>query len=91
MHILEEHKKKYLTRRLVEIEELKASLDADDFEFAKIIGHRLKGNGETFGYPRISLIGISIEKLAIAKDRVKLQQAINELAQHVEEDLKMFH
>jgi HPt (histidine-containing phosphotransfer) domain-containing protein len=91
MHILDEHKKKYLNRRIGEIEELKQSLSVDDFDVAINIGHRLKGNGETFGYPIISALGISLEQAGIAKDKVKLREAIELLEVNVEENLKEIH
>lgn len=91
MQILAEHKKKYLTRRMTEIEELKQCLSNDDFEVAINIGHRLKGNGETFGYPVISSIGITLEQAALAKDKTKLRDAIDRLAVNVEENLKKIH
>jgi HPt (histidine-containing phosphotransfer) domain-containing protein len=88
MHILVEHKKKYLSRRITEIEELKQSLNDNDFDIAINIGHRLKGNGETFGYPVISALGISLEQAAIIKDKEKLREVIEQLAINVEKSLK---
>jgi HPt (histidine-containing phosphotransfer) domain-containing protein len=88
MEILNEHKLKYLNRRMVEIKELKESLMNDDYEIAITIGHRLKGNGETFGYPRISSIGITLEQAALARNKEMLRTTIDELAQNVEENLK---
>lgn len=91
MQILVEHKKKYLDRRIVEIEELKQGLCMDDFDIAIQIGHRLKGNGKTFGYPEISIIGITLEEAALARDKDKLRDAIDELVIHVEKNLKEIH
>ncbi|MDD4973004.1 MAG: Hpt domain-containing protein [Bacteriovorax sp.] len=88
MHILVEHKKKYLDRRKSEIEELKQSLNNNDFDIAINIGHRLKGNGETFGYPVISALGISLEQAGIVKDKEKLREVIEQLAKNVEQSLK---
>lgn len=87
MQILKEHKIKYLNRRMVEIIELKKSLEAEDFSVAVTIGHRLKGNGETFGFPAISRIGISMEEAAAAKDKEKLRAIIKNLDSVVEENL----
>lgn len=80
MHILIEHKLKYLNRRLIEIEELKNALSSGDFSVAISIGHRLKGNGETFGFPQISTIGIQMEIAGQGKDMGKLNSLIQELA-----------
>lgn len=87
MQILKEHKVKYLNRRIAEVEELKKSLDVEDFAVAVTIGHRLKGNGETFGFPAISSIGIAMEEAGAAKDKEKLRAIINDLDSVVEENL----
>ncbi len=91
MYILSEHKLKYLNRRIIDIEELKNSLSQNDFDLPKIIGHRLKGNGVTFGYPLISEIGIALEMGAIAKDKLKILESIDLLIQVVDEGLKLLH
>jgi HPt (histidine-containing phosphotransfer) domain-containing protein len=88
MQISIEHKKKYLDRRLSEIEELNNSLINEHFDLAINIGHRLKGNGKTFGHPAISSIGIAIEKAAIAKDKAELSLAIECLDNYIKENLK---
>jgi HPt (histidine-containing phosphotransfer) domain-containing protein len=90
MQILNEHKLRYLSRRLIEIEELKKSLEVENYELAITIGHRLKGNGETFGFPEISTIGISLEQAALLHDKVKMKESIDNLLQNVSENLKEF-
>jgi HPt (histidine-containing phosphotransfer) domain-containing protein len=87
MYVLVEHQKTYLNRRISEIQELKQALNIDDFEVAIRIGHKLKGNGETFGYPEISAIGNILELAAVTKDKNKINEAIEKLAQIVEESL----
>ena len=81
----------YLNRRKTEIEELRQSLKRDDFDVAVNIGHRLKGNGETFGFPTIGKIGIVMEQAGKNKDREKLEAMIEELSSNVEENLKQIH
>lgn len=88
MEILAAQRLMYLNRRKIEIEELKQSLSRNDFDVAVNIGHRLKGNGETFGFPAIGKIGISLEAAAKAKDKEKLVESIEKLSLNVEENLK---
>ncbi len=85
MEVLNEHKLKYLNRRVLELEELRNCLTSNNFEFAMMIGHKLKGNGETFGFPNISVIGNLLEKAALDKDRDKVQENIEKLALSVQE------
>ena len=89
MHILMEHKIKYLKRRIQEINELRTSLENNNFSVALSIGHKLKGNGETFGFPIISKIGLSIEKAAQAEDSDILRSSVEELSSFVNEQLEL--
>lgn len=91
MHISKEHKLKYLNRRMTEIEELRKCVVDNDYEIAVNIGHRLKGNGETFGFPIVSKLGETIENTALLKDKKELHETIEKLATNVEELLKLMH
>ncbi len=88
MEILSSQRLMYLSRRKIEIEELKQSLAREDFEMAVNIGHRLKGNGETFGFPIIGQIGIQLESAGKSKDKAKLKDTIDQLSINVEENLR---
>ncbi len=90
MQISKEQKIRYLNRRIDEIKELKEYLKTSDFESTIMIGHRLKGNGATFGFPLISKIGISLEEAARSKDISKIQESIENLSMSIEENLKNF-
>lgn len=74
-----DHQLRYLNRRAVDIEELKLSLEIDNFEVAKMIGHRLKGSGQTFGFPLITTIGTAIEVAGHEADKKRILAAIEEL------------
>ncbi|MDO9183421.1 MAG: Hpt domain-containing protein [Bacteriovorax sp.] len=88
MHILKEHKIKYLSRRIDEIIEIKQSLVLKDFNSAVFIGHKLKGNGVTFGFPIISQIGIELEEAGKTKNLPRVADAINRLVEIIEKGLK---
>lgn len=88
---MKDQKLVYLTRRQTEVAQLKQSLGEDSFELALMIGHRLKGHGETFGFPHISNIGIQMELAAKEKDMAKLKETVNSLDQDIEENLKMIN
>lgn len=87
MFILNEHKIKYLNRRLTEIDELNSGLATGEFCIAATIGHRLKGNGETFGFPEISTLGMKLEKAAVSEDKEIVREAVDELKKIVNQKL----
>ena len=89
MEIMKEQKLVYLTRRKTEVGQLKESLEQNSFELCMVIGHRLKGHGETFGFPKISSIGISMEEAAKEQNIEKLKEVVSELDKNVEENLKI--
>ena len=88
MDIQKEQQLIYLTRRQAEVAQLK-NFSEDTFELAMMIGHKLKGHGETFGFLSISLIGVSMEQAAKDRDTDKLKETINDLDRSVEENIKI--
>ncbi len=87
MEILKDQKLVYLTRRQTEIVQLKLSLEENSFEMAEMIGHRLKGHGETFGFPLISSIGVTIELAAKERNMEKLKDAVKCLDESINENI----
>ena len=82
-----ESRKKYLTRRLAELDQLEESRDV---ELAKRVGHQIKGNAATFLFPTLAELGSRLEQAAIVKDdtlikkltadiKVMVQQLLTEL------------
>lgn len=69
MKIPVELKKKYLQRRIEEIEHLFCSLEANDFSVALRLGHQVKGNAQTFEFPQFAPLGIKIEQAAKERDK----------------------
>lgn len=88
MEILKEQKLIYLTRRQTELAQLKQSLADQDFELALTVGHRLKGHGETFGFPLISIIGVKMEKAAQDHNMELLKETVQSLDESISESLK---
>ncbi len=90
-HISLEQKIKYLNRRLIEIDELKKYIIDEDFDAAFATGHRLKGNGSTFGFPDISKLGLTLELAALEGNKEKLSEVIEEIESNVKEHLELLH
>jgi len=87
-------KLKYLNHRVEELEQIKKfcllnSNEMDTMELfssIKMIGHKLKGNGSTFGYPALSYLGGEIEEAAKSFDIKKLK----ELSIHYDELIRNY-
>ncbi len=64
MQVTVEFKRRYLDRRMIDIDHLVSSLDLDDFTPAVILGHQVKGNAATFDFAHIAPLGLQIENAA---------------------------
>lgn len=84
MDIQKEQQLIYLTRRQSEVAKLKEASGQDMMELALMIGHRLKGHGETFGFPLISSVGTMMEAAAKVQDTDKVREMIQNLDNSVE-------
>ena len=71
-----ESRKKYLTRRLAELDQLEASLDV---ELAKRVGHQIKGNAATFLFPTLAELGSQLEQAAINQDDTLIKKLNGEI------------
>ena len=89
MEIMKDQKLVYLTRRQTEVTQLQESVTQGSFELAQIIGHRLKGHGETFGFPNISSFGVLMEQAAKEQDIEKLKSVVQSLHESVEENVRL--
>ncbi|MFY7994223.1 MAG: Hpt domain-containing protein [Bacteriovoracaceae bacterium] len=89
MEILNEQKLKYLSRRETEIKQIYESIEANNFNLAIEIGHRLKGNGRTFGYPIISEIGWTLESGGKLQNKDKVLNGVRRLQAEIEKELKL--
>ena len=65
---LEQLVKRFLHRKESEMERLRAALSSADFDTIRGIGHDLKGAGEGFGFPELSILGAKFELAAKARD-----------------------
>lgn len=80
MEVPEELAQRYLERRKLDLENCVDNFYDENFKDLEKIGHQLKGNGETFGFPEISSIGSRLEIAAQSKDKKTVEQLVKEFA-----------
>jgi HPt (histidine-containing phosphotransfer) domain-containing protein len=59
---------KYVQRRYEDLVACKNAIATKDYSLIENIGHKMKGNGLTFGYPELADIGKEMENAALKKD-----------------------
>lgn len=75
---------RYFERRKRDLDECIQHLKNGDLRFIEKVGHQLKGNGVTFGYPELSTIGNELEVAAQSGDHHVISNAMNKFSEWVE-------
>jgi HPt (histidine-containing phosphotransfer) domain-containing protein len=65
---LEQLVTRFLRRKEDELSRLREALSGADFDTIRRLGHDLKGAGEGFGFPELSILGAKFELAAKAAD-----------------------
>ncbi|MEO8797160.1 MAG: Hpt domain-containing protein [Polyangiaceae bacterium] len=82
----------FLANRQNDVAAIRKALVTCDFEAIANIGHKLRGNGATFGFPELGTIGERLELAARARDHDRVLRESDVLEKRVGEltlDLKL--
>lgn len=66
----------YLARRKLDVDSCRAALKNGDWEIIKRVGHKIKGNAETFRFTPLTFVGIALEQAAQNQDAEQATLAI---------------
>lgn len=91
MQIPVELKRKYLERRIQDIDHLISSLERNDFAPAVRLGHQVKGNAATFDFPQIAPFGLEIENAAKKHDADGIKTIIQKMVAEIQLARLNFH
>jgi HPt (histidine-containing phosphotransfer) domain-containing protein len=70
---------RYLEHRARDVAALRLALDLGDFPSVSRIGHNLRGNGKSYGFPEVGAMGEALEIAARAKSAASVQQQLESL------------
>lgn len=71
---------KYMERRKTDVEKCRIALQSGELSVLETVGHQLKGNGITFGFPEISTIGEAMEIAAKEHNSEDASKQVDALA-----------
>lgn len=75
---------RYRLKCVDELARVRSALAADDWSALREAGHRLSGNGGTFGFPDISRDGAALELAVEERDRAAIEAAAAALIRELE-------
>jgi len=73
----------YLSNRQGDIRCMLEGLDKSNFQAIRIIGHTMKGSGGSYGFNRISQIGLALEQGGQEANAGKIRKSIDELTDYL--------
>lgn len=91
MQVPVELKRKYLERRIQDIDHLISSLEENDFAPAIKLGHQVKGNAVTFEFPQMAPLGIEIENAAKNQDKEGIKELVQKMSFEIQQARMNFH
>jgi HPt (histidine-containing phosphotransfer) domain-containing protein len=74
----------FLTRKHVDLQTLRNALESGDFAAIGALGHKIKGEGGSFGFDAISEIGAALEATAKKGDPESARQLVTDLSEYLE-------
>lgn len=74
----------FLANRRADVDKLRDQIDAGEFDAIRTIGHRMKGTGRGYGFPRLSEIGRALEAAGAAGDTGRARAATDALDAYLE-------
>lgn len=74
----------FLTRKRSDLQTMNSALERDDLNTVAVLGHKIKGEGGSFGFDTMSEIGAALEAAAKKGDRESAQQLVGDLSDYLE-------
>jgi len=87
MEVPEAMQTRYVERRKQDLEVCQKNLALQKFSELEKVGHQLKGNGVTFGFDDISVIGKRMEVAAAEANVREMEKALKDLSHWVKRHL----
>ncbi|HVN27355.1 MAG TPA: Hpt domain-containing protein [Candidatus Binataceae bacterium] len=74
----------FLTRKRADLQNLQAALAGGDLASIATIGHKIKGEGGSFGFDAMSEIGAALEAGGKTGDGAAVRQLVADLSEYLE-------
>jgi HPt (histidine-containing phosphotransfer) domain-containing protein len=74
----------FLEHKRSDIGFIRLAIDQRDFQAVSEIGHKMKGEGGSFGFDAVTVMGAALEQAALHQDVASLNHTLEELAEYLE-------
>lgn len=74
----------FLEHKRADLGTIRIAIDQKDYATISQIGHKMKGEGGSFGFDAVTALGSVLEQAALQQDLTSANQTLDELAQYLE-------
>ena len=74
----------YLDKRRNDISRYRRALTDQDFDSIRMLGHRMKGTGASYGFAELTSMGEEIEKSALIKNASAIMATVDKLSRYID-------
>ena len=74
----------FLEHKRADLGTIRTAINQKDYATISQIGHKMKGEGGSFGFDGVTALGSVLEQAALNKDLVSANHTLDELAQYLD-------
>jgi HPt (histidine-containing phosphotransfer) domain-containing protein len=74
----------FLEHKRADIGIIRVAIDHKDYEAVSQIGHKMKGEGGSFGFDAVTVMGAALEQAAFHQDLASLNHTLEELVSYLD-------
>lgn len=74
----------FLEHKRSDIGVIRAAIEQNDYQAVSQIAHKMKGEGGSFGFEAVTVMGAALEQAALRKDVPSLNHTLAELAAYLD-------
>jgi HPt (histidine-containing phosphotransfer) domain-containing protein len=74
----------FLEHKRADIGIIRVAIDHKDYEAVSQIGHKMKGEGGSFGFDAVTVMGAALEQAALHQDLASLNHTLEELVSYLD-------
>lgn len=74
----------FLSNRREDMLAIREAIQRGDYERVRLLGHRMRGDGGSYGLKEISEIGAALEQDSRERDSLAIQRSLNDLEEFLD-------
>ena len=74
----------FLSNRRKDVMAIREAIQGGDYEHVRLLGHRMRGDGASYGLKEVSEIGAALEQDSCERNSLAIQKSLNDLEEFLD-------